>query len=147
MCYNFNIEYLQNKDVLEYITYANILLNLDEELTETEKLEYLDKKTSLYSGDWSHFTDLTKESEKYDVILTSETIYNIDNQQKLLDTFASRLKPEGIVLVAAKSYYFGVGGGLDQFVEKITEGNVFQSESVWQADENLKRGILQLKFK
>ncbi|KAH8323197.1 hypothetical protein KR067_000291 [Drosophila pandora] len=136
-----------NKDVLEYITYANILLNLDEELTETEKLEYLDKKTSLYSGDWSHFTDLTKESEKYDVILTSETIYNIDNQQKLLDTFASRLKPEGIVLVAAKSYYFGVGGGLDQFVEKITEGNVFQSESVWQADENLKRGILQLKFK
>ncbi|XP_017107273.2 histidine protein methyltransferase 1 homolog [Drosophila bipectinata] len=136
-----------NKDVLEYITCANVLLNLDESLTEAEKLEYLDKKTSFYSGDWSHFTDLTKESEKYDVILTSETIYNIDNQQKLLDTFASRLKPGGIVLVAAKSYYFGVGGGLDQFEDKIREGNVFVSESVWQADENLKRGILQLKFK
>ncbi|KAH8241126.1 hypothetical protein KR026_012578 [Drosophila bipectinata] len=136
-----------NKDVLEYITCANVLLNLDESLTEAEKLEYLDKKTSFYSGDWSHFTDLTKESEKYDVILTSETIYNIDNQQKLLDTFASRMKPEGIVLVAAKSYYFGVGGGLDQFEDKIREANVFVSESVWQADKNLKRGILQLKFK
>lgn len=132
---------------MEYITYANILLNLDESLTEAEKLKYLEEKTSLYSGDWSHFSDLTKESEKYDVILTSETIYNIDNQQKLLDTFASRLKPDGIVLIAAKSYYFGVGGGLDQFVEKIREGNVFLSESVWHAEENLKRGILQLKFK
>jgi len=85
--------------------------------------------------------------EKYDIILTSETIYNIENQQKLLETFAGRLKSDGIVLVAAKSHYFGVGGGLEQFSAKIKQGNVFQSESVWQADENLKRGILQLKFK
>nr|XP_016929114.1 histidine protein methyltransferase 1 homolog [Drosophila suzukii]XP_036671802.1 histidine protein methyltransferase 1 homolog [Drosophila suzukii] len=136
-----------NKDVLEYITYPNILLNVDESLTDDEKLEFLDKKTSLYAGDWSHFAQLTKEVEKYDLILTSETIYNIENQQKLLETFAGRLKSDGIVLVAAKSHYFGVGGGLEQFSLKIKQGNVFQSESVWQADENLKRGILQLKFK
>ncbi|KAH8412669.1 hypothetical protein KR009_004422 [Drosophila setifemur] len=136
-----------NKDVLEYITFPNILLNVEESLTDDEKSEYLENKTSLYSGDWAHFALQTKDVEKYDLILTSETIYNIDNQQKLLDTFADRLQTDGIVLVAAKSHYFGVGGGLEQFADKIKRGNVFQSENVWQADENLKRGILQLKFK
>ncbi|KAH8285815.1 hypothetical protein KR018_009493 [Drosophila ironensis] len=136
-----------NKDVLEYITFPNILLNVEESLTDDEKLQILDKKVNLFSGDWSHFAELTKKEEKYDIILTSETIYNVNNQQKLLDTFASRLKSDGLVLVAAKSHYFGVGGGLEQFAEKIKQGNVFQSENVWQADENLKRGIMQLKFK
>ncbi|XP_017116653.1 histidine protein methyltransferase 1 homolog [Drosophila elegans] len=135
-----------NKDVLEYITYPNVLLNLDESLTDDGKLQFLDKHTSLYAGDWAHFTQLTKEVEKYDLILTSETIYNIENQQKLLETFAGRLKPDGIILVAAKSHYFGVGGGLEQFSEKIKLENVFRCENVWQADDNLKRGILQLKF-
>ncbi|KAI8042416.1 hypothetical protein M5D96_003729 [Drosophila gunungcola] len=79
-----------NKDVLEYITYPNVLLNVDESLTDDGKLEFLDKHTSLYAGDWAHFTQLTKEVEKYDLILTSETIYNIENQQKLLETFAAR---------------------------------------------------------
>ncbi|XP_033151409.1 histidine protein methyltransferase 1 homolog [Drosophila mauritiana] len=136
-----------NKDVLEYITYPNILLNVDDSLSEDEKLKFVDNSTTLYSGDWSHFAELTRDVEKYDLILTSETIYNIANQQKLLDTFAGRLKSDGVILVAAKSHYFGVGGGLEQFSENIRLGNVFQSESVWQADENLKRGILQLKFK
>ncbi|XP_016987686.1 histidine protein methyltransferase 1 homolog [Drosophila rhopaloa] len=136
-----------NKDVLEYITYPNILLNADESLTEDEKLEFLDNHTTLYAGDWSHFAHLTKEVEKYDLILTSETIYNIENQQKLLETLADRLKPDGIALVAAKSHYFGVGGGLEQFSEKIKLGNLFHIQNVWQSDENLKRGILQLKFK
>ncbi|XP_017047351.1 histidine protein methyltransferase 1 homolog [Drosophila ficusphila] len=136
-----------NKDVLEYITYPNILLNVDETLSDDEKLEFLDKNTSLYSGDWSNFTQLTQGVEKYDLILTSETIYNIENQQKLLETFAGRLKPDGIIFVAAKMHYFGVGGGLEQFSDKIKHGNVFQSQTVWQADKNLRRGILELKFK
>ncbi|XP_020812302.1 LOW QUALITY PROTEIN: histidine protein methyltransferase 1 homolog [Drosophila serrata] len=136
-----------NKDVLEYITYPNILLNVDETLADEQKLEFLENKTSLYAGDWSHFAVLTKDLDKYDLILTSETIYNIDNQEKLLETFAGRLKPDGIVLVAAKSHYFGVGGGMEQFTDKIKLGKVFQTENVWQAEENLKRGILQLKFK
>ncbi|XP_017075589.2 histidine protein methyltransferase 1 homolog isoform X2 [Drosophila eugracilis] len=135
-----------NKDVLEYITYPNILLNLEETLTDDEKLEFLDKNTCLYAGDWFHFTQLTIDVEKYDLILTSETIYNIENQQKLLETFAGRLKSDGIVLVAAKSHYFGVGGGLEQFSDKIKLGKVFQSESVWQADKNLKKGDFAIKI-
>lgn len=125
----------------------NVLLNCKDTLTDDEKIEQLSTECSFYAGDWSHFTELTKNLEKYDLILTSETIYNINNQQKLLDTLKERLKASGIILVAAKSHYFGVGGGLEQFVDKINTEQFFKSTEVWQAAENLKRGIIELKFK
>lgn len=124
----------------------NVLLNCKETSTDDEKLEQLTTECNFYAGDWSHFTELTKDLEKYDLILTSETIYNIENQPKLLDTFKERLRTDGIILVAAKSHYFGVGGGLEQFVDVIKSGKVFKTKEVWQAAENLKRGIIELKF-
>lgn len=142
----FNIQHFQNRDVLETITMPNVLLNCKETSTDDEKLEQLTTECNFYAGDWSHFTELTNDLEKYDLILTSETIYNIENQQKLLDTFKERLRIEGIIFVAAKSHYFGVGGGLEQFVDVIKSGKVFKSKEVWQAAENLKRGIIELKF-
>lgn len=131
---------------MEKITIPNVLLNLNETLTDDEKIDQLQKKSNFYAGDWSHYAKLTENLEKYDIILTSETIYNMENQQKLLDTFRKRLKSDGIVLLAAKSHYFGVGGGLEQFVEFVKSGKDFQSTYLWQADENLKRGIIELKL-
>ncbi|BFF95771.1 histidine protein methyltransferase 1 homolog [Drosophila madeirensis] len=136
-----------NKDVLEQITIPNVMLNVQADLSDDDKLAFVEDNTSFYSGDWSHFAQLTLDTEKYDLILTSETIYNIENQQKLLDTFSSRLKADGTVLVAGKSHYFGVGGGLEQFVDVIKQETTLVSENVWQADENVKRGILKIKFK
>lgn len=150
-CSIFYIKYnscklFQNKDVLEKITMPNVLLNYKDTLKDDEKLNLLQTESNFYAGDWSHFAELTKDLEKYDIILTSETIYNIENQQKLLDTFQTRLKSDGKVLIAAKSHYFGVGGGLEQFVDVVKCGKVFKSHEVWKADENLKRGIIELKL-
>ncbi|XP_068151342.1 histidine protein methyltransferase 1 homolog [Drosophila tropicalis] len=136
-----------NKDVLENITQPNVVLNLKDAFKDDEKLKFLEENTKFFAGDWSHFSLLTKDLNKYDIILTAETIYNIENQQKLIDTFSSRLKSDGLVLVAAKSHYFGVGGGLEQFIEVIRKNEIFESKNVWHTDENLKRGILELKFK
>ncbi|EDW03736.1 histidine protein methyltransferase 1 homolog [Drosophila grimshawi] len=136
-----------NKDVLEKITMPNVMLNFANALTDDQKLERLQMESKFYAGDWSHFAQLTENDEKYDLILTSETIYNVENQQKLLDTFSKRLKADGIVLVAGKSHYFGVGGGLEQFVELVKCGEVFQSNNLWHSDENLKRGIVEIKQK
>ncbi|ALC38605.1 CG17219 [Drosophila busckii] len=135
-----------NKDVLEQITIPNVLLNLDETLSDDEKMKLLETETRFYAGDWSYFAKLTEDVEKYDIILSAETIYNVDNQQKLLDTLSKRLKANGVVLLAAKSHYFGVGGGLEQFVDVVKSGKIFESTNLWQADENLKRGIIELKF-
>lgn len=54
-----------------------------------------------YSGDWESFTETLNEQscsemDKYDFIFTSETIYNPDNYEKLLNVFRCRLKNEGI---------------------------------------------------
>ncbi|KAH8262904.1 hypothetical protein KR044_001776 [Drosophila immigrans] len=135
-----------NKDVLEKITMPNVLLNCEDDLEADVKMDFLQTKTKFYAGDWAYFAELTENLQKYDIILTSETIYNIENQQKLLDTFRKRLKPDGNVLIAGKSHYFGVGGGLEQFVEVVKTEKVFDSKELWHADENLKRGIIELKF-
>ncbi|XP_055917499.1 histidine protein methyltransferase 1 homolog [Eupeodes corollae] len=128
-----------NEDVLEKITIPNLCLNLpDDETIDSEKIKF-------YSGDWLKYTELTKDDEKFDIILTSETIYNPDNQQKLLDTLDAKLSEDGIILLAAKTYYFGVGGGLRQFEELIKTDKRFQSKIVWTSTDGLSREILEIK--
>lgn len=54
-----------------------------------EKIE----KSRFWSGDWKNFIEVN--DLKYDVILTSETIYNPRNQKKLLEALKTLLKPDG----------------------------------------------------
>jgi len=69
------------------------------------------------SGDW---TDLAKNdcllpSNYFDLILTSETIYNENNYRSLLNLFTKCLtRPYGLVLLSAKTCYFGCGGAKTQ---------------------------------
>ncbi|XP_017469335.1 PREDICTED: histidine protein methyltransferase 1 homolog [Rhagoletis zephyria] len=155
-----------NKDVLTQITIPNVLLNVvdvkpakdnsnSEDATESKvdlvNTDDLGKNVEFYSGDWSKYSELTSESvecksDKFDYILASETIYNPKNQQKLLDTFYVKLKPDGVVLVAAKTYYFGVGGGLRQFETLIANDKRFQSNVVWTSTDGVGREILELKL-
>lgn len=96
-----------NTEVLQYITIPNVQVNDD---------KYIDK-SKFYSGDWQSFVDLfTKENkeEKFDYIFTSETIYNTENHSKLHNVFQETLKKDGEIYLAAKSYYFGVGGAHNQ---------------------------------
>lgn len=78
----------------------------------------------------------------FDIILTSETIYNPENNQKLIDLFMNKLRQGGKVLLAAKTYYFGVGGGLRQFEGLL--GRKMNSEVVWKNCEGVKREIIKI---
>lgn len=54
-----------------------------------------------FSGDWAAFTELfmtnyALEEDKYDVILSCETIYNSENHDKLYQVFKQCLKKDGI---------------------------------------------------
>ena len=110
---------------MKEITIPNVLLNIPS-----------DKKTvtRFFSGDWRSFEEnflskeITDESLKFDLILTSETIYNVENQSKLVSIFKNFLKKDGEVLVAAKTVYFGVGGGVRQFERLVKQENL-KSES------------------
>ena len=100
-----------NEDVINEVTIPNTLLNVPSDPQETR----------FFSGDWANLENsilvnqIKNENDKFDLILTSETIYNVENQSKLVSIFQNFTKKEGEVLVGAKSVYFGVGGGVRQF--------------------------------
>ncbi|CAG9786622.1 unnamed protein product [Diatraea saccharalis] len=131
-----------NKEVLEYVTIPNVLLNIEDE----ERKEHI-KKCTFYSGDWASFNNNLMENVVYDLILTSETIYNETNYDKLIALFRQRLSIEGSIYVAAKTCYFGVGGGIRQFERAINKSNIFQCVTAWKNTDGIQREILKITRK
>ena len=88
------------------------------------------------------------EERKYDLILTSETIYNPKNYHKLADFFVKHLATDGYILLGAKGYYFGVGGSVVEFKKMLVEKYPnLVCETVWTNDKGVKREILKIKLK
>ena len=110
----------------------------------------------------------------YDFVLTAETIYSPDSQSKLLglikqaggqyrrldgawrqqqrprSPFPQVLKPgTGVAYVAAKTYYFGVGGGTRQFEQLLDSDGALSHEKVFSADDGSSnlREVLKLTWK
>ncbi|NXS86896.1 MET18 methyltransferase, partial [Erpornis zantholeuca] len=104
-----------------------------------------------FSGEWSQVSQLllssNKPFSKYDIILTSETIYNPDYYSALHNTLAQLLDKNGCVYLASKVHYFGVGGGIYLFEKFIEEKNVFRTSMVKTIDQGLQRCIMEIAFK
>ncbi|GAA99868.1 uncharacterized protein L969DRAFT_91809 [Mixia osmundae IAM 14324] len=102
-----------------------------------------------FSGDWSQFQSAAIAPEGHDLVLTSETIYNLDTLPVLTSLLRSSLIDSGRALVACKRIYFGVGGGMHDFCAQIdsTAGSyhvVWPSKGSRQA--NVARCILGVKW-
>lgn len=150
-----------NEDVIKYVTIPNVLLNL-EQLREGKKCE-CDSRTSFdllqlarkscrfFSGDWGSVVDFINpgkvEEMMYDVILTSETIYSVGSYSKLY-TFIKRhlKKPHGLAYVAAKTHYFGVGGGTRSFEEMVKTDGLFGISVCKVFSDGVQREILCMKY-
>ncbi|NXK10393.1 MET18 methyltransferase, partial [Herpetotheres cachinnans] len=108
-------------------------------------------KCRFFSGGWSEVSQLllsgNKPVSKYDIILTSETIYNPDYYSALHDTLAQLLDKNGRVYLGSKAHYFGVGGGIPLFETFIEERNVFRTSIVKTIDKGLQRCIMEMAFK
>ncbi|KAM8816446.1 histidine protein methyltransferase 1 homolog [Rhynchonycteris naso] len=104
-----------------------------------------------FSGEWSDFCQLVLTSEKlfekYDLILTSETIYNPGYYGTLHQTLHKLLDKNGRVLLASKAHYFGVGGGLHLFQKFVEERDIFETRTLEIIDEGLKRVLIEMTFK
>ncbi|KAJ8721982.1 hypothetical protein PYW08_004384 [Mythimna loreyi] len=132
-----------NKEVLEHFTIPNVILNIEDE----EKREIEIQRCKFYSGDWDSFNKKLPNSEVYDIILTSETIYNECNYEKLISLFMDRLSKDGAAYVAAKTYYFGVGGGTRQFEQAIEINGKLISTVCWKSTGGIQREILKITHK
>lgn len=127
-----------NPEVVNYVTIPNVLLN-----TRNRNEE----KAKFYSGDWSMLPPILGQGvhDRYDVILTSETIYSIESQPKLLSALKQLCCPvTGVVYVAAKTFYFGVGGGVDSFCKLLEEDRTFSVTQCKKTQTSVPRVILKL---
>ncbi|XP_019386373.1 PREDICTED: histidine protein methyltransferase 1 homolog [Crocodylus porosus] len=155
-----------NGTVIDEITLPNVVANCaagsDDDNREageptSKRLKKADcspgllSKCKFFSGEWSEFSRLLSSDRKlisnYDIILTSETIYNPDYYSALHDTLSKLLSKNGCVYLASKAHYFGVGGGVHLFEKFIEERNVFRTKTVKIIDEGLKRFIIEVAFK
>ncbi|XP_053106721.1 histidine protein methyltransferase 1 homolog [Hemicordylus capensis] len=153
-----------NSTVIEEITLPTILVNCAHQdddikgftepcLKRRKKGDFtqdLLPKCKFFSGEWSEFSQLLSSNKpftKYDLILTSETIYNPNYYEALHDTLSRLLETNGYVYLASKAHYFGCGGGVLLFTEFIEKKNVFKSRIVKVIDKGLKRFIIELVFK
>ncbi|XP_033007232.1 histidine protein methyltransferase 1 homolog [Lacerta agilis] len=154
-----------NSTVIEELTMPNVLVNCANQGDDAEENTALSLKQCLkkvftldlfskckfFSGEWSEFSNLllngSKPLAKYDLILTSETIYNPDYYEALHETLLKLLRINGCVYLASKAHYFGCGGGVHLFTKFIEKKNVFKSRIVKVIDKGLKRFIIELVFK
>ena len=102
------------------------------------------ERCRFFSGDWSNYARSTADHEKFDFILTSDTIYNIQNYDKIINILKTKLKPHGICYLAAKLHHSGVGGGsLRQFQETLLKENIFNSKSVYDNGKEILKITLK----
>ncbi|XJO73934.1 hypothetical protein BDV3_004833 [Batrachochytrium dendrobatidis] len=148
-----------NEPVLRMVTIPNILLNticqpvqndISEGSFETEVVcdQYI-AQLNFYSGDWKSMLNLLEASppiRQYDVILTSETIYEAQCQADLFKLIKAVVKPGGIVLVASKSVYFGCSGSLNDFRRLVISDGSCQISTVFINSQTVRREITQLSF-
>ncbi|TBU35127.1 hypothetical protein BD311DRAFT_204677 [Dichomitus squalens] len=128
----------------------------------------------LFSGAWSTF-GVEQAGGPYDILLTSETIYRtaslnslVDLMQKAtkaqeesasLEDVTSRLslsKPDSLqalastqylCLVAAKLVYFGVGGGVNEFIQAVESASRGSVQTIWETSQGVKRCVMRVLWK
>jgi len=137
-----------NEQVLTQLTIPNVLANLS--LWQTAGGERAVAR--YYAGDWLALGNYLAKGGRggyYDIVLTAETIYSEESQIRLLECIKQVLEPpHGVAYVAAKSYYFGVGGGTHAFQQRVKEDGILDCQQVWKIEDGAsnKREILKLSF-
>lgn len=125
-----------------------------------------------FSGSWDTFDFRSAGRDKYDIVLTSETIYRMDSLPSLVgllrhaslgppavvegeDSKLAKLSQEHLhismtdddkclCLVAAKLVYFGVGGGVTEFIRAVEGSGKGLVETIWEKNEGVKRRVLKV---
>ena len=138
---------------------ANGDLEIDPSLCDRLLLDLESRKIQIrcISGAWSPaFTDLIPNLTPdltfptKTIVLASETIYLPATLPLFTDTLLSLLRVSStsgspaLGLLAAKSVYFGVGGGVDEFLQ-ILEKRRGEATVVWESQEvGVRRTILEV---
>ena len=103
-----------------------------------------------FSGSW-HTFDLARTGGPYDLVLSSETIYHPDSLPSLVRVLRGACGDgkDTVCLVAGKTVYFGVGGGILEFMRCVESvggegGNRSRVETVWEQLTGVRRSVMRV---
>lgn len=139
-----------NRDVLRFVTLPNVWLNCGLSAAQERALQPATEPASsgdarddliwadaaslplssammdraqFWSGDWAALDQLMPADRQFELILSSETIYNTSTYEALYGFISGRLSrdhAQACALIATKDHYFGVGGGLIDFSQFVS---------------------------
>ncbi|KAM0854079.1 hypothetical protein ACQ4PT_050648 [Festuca glaucescens] len=153
-----------NAEVLRCLTIPNVKANL---FKESSQGICTSQSVGFYAGDWSEIDKLllcgdavhdkttnhhteNEGSSGYDIILMAETVYALDSLPSLYRLIKKCLRyPGGVVYMAGKKHYFGVGGGTRQFLRLVTEDGAMQSDLLAEVTDGSSnvREVWKFSFK
>nr|CAB3453204.1 unnamed protein product [Digitaria exilis] len=153
-----------NSEVLKCLTIPNVKVNL---LKESPEETCTSKSVGFFAGDWSEMDKLLlcgdAEQDKttigdtedktyngYDIILMAETVYALSSLPNLYRLIKKCLcYPGGVVYMAGKKHYFGVGGGTTRFLRLVEEDGAMQTERLNNVADGASnvREVWKLSFK
>ncbi|KAM3756402.1 hypothetical protein ACB098_02G109000 [Castanea mollissima] len=156
-----------NAEVLRSLTIPNVNANLSENIQHLETNEMnAGGEVRFFAGDWSEIHKLlphVPSNEKnlncssghsqvasYDIILMAETVYSVSTLQSLYELIKMcTSSPHGVVYMAAKKHYFGVGGGTRQFLSLVEKDGVMASNLVAEVADGSSnvREVWKLSFR
>mmetsp|Transcript_16053 Transcript_16053/g.31442 ORF Transcript_16053/g.31442 Transcript_16053/m.31442 type:complete len:301 (+) Transcript_16053:36-938(+) len=116
-----------NHEVLSNCTLPNLVLNTSLSLDAiTSTLSVSSSRAGFFAGDWKLASTLSSlmlsagaagsEEGRYDFIVTCDTLYSSASLPFLRQMFDLLLTSKGVAYVAAKRFYFGVGGSVSEFL-------------------------------
>ncbi|TXG72658.1 hypothetical protein EZV62_001237 [Acer yangbiense] len=158
-----------NAEVLRCLTIPNVNANISKEFQPGETKETnsdTGAEVRFFAGDWSQIHQLlpyVHDNENdlncssglaptsgYDIILMAETIYSVPTHQSLYGLIKKCLShPQGVVYMAAKKHYFGVGGGTRRFLSMVEKDGIMDSCLVAEVADGSSnvREVWKLSFK
>ncbi|XP_028060697.1 histidine protein methyltransferase 1 homolog isoform X1 [Camellia sinensis] len=158
-----------NAEVLRCLTIPNVNANLlkKSQPLATDVREWnTDAEFRFFAGDWSEVHQIlpyvhTNEKDHncspglghsvgYDVILMAETVYSISALPHLYELIKKCLnRLNGVVYMAAKKHYFGVGGGSRRFLSVVDKDGVMEASLVSEVADGSSnvREVWKLHFK
>jgi len=121
-----------NAEVVEQATIDNAMLNTQTmgegvaagAVVPAEAQRIVSERCGFFSGDWADPALASMllpagDASRYDLLLTSDTLYSVAYYPSLWSLLQRLLAPGGRALVAAKRYYFGIGGSTRAFQELV----------------------------
>eukprot|EP01096_Ripella_sp_DP13-Kostka_P013441 TRINITY_DN5838_c0_g1_i1.p1 TRINITY_DN5838_c0_g1~~TRINITY_DN5838_c0_g1_i1.p1 ORF type:complete len:407 (-),score=138.70 TRINITY_DN5838_c0_g1_i1:22-1125(-) len=154
---DYNFEVLEQQTIPTVVTNVLRLQNqeklgdIDEKEEVFRTIKHLQSSSAFIAGDWANISaDQSFQKQSYKLILAAETLYNKENHKDFFQIVKQSLrKPDGIALIASKVFYFGVGGGTNDFqkiVDQDQEMECFPVKRFVDGQSNVRQ-ILLLRFR